>query len=89
MRWTIPLVLNPRSSWLDASTFPLPVTVDCTTPRPTVTTRRPTAADGEVGPTIRIAVTTAPMQRAPSAYTSQDALVRLVICFCIDPPSGL
>src|SRR5580658_8525095 len=72
---TVPLVLKPRLSWLMAWRLPLPETVDCTTPCATVAVRVRVAWLPAAGPTTRIAAATAPAQRIPSAYTSQDALV--------------
>jgi hypothetical protein len=56
--------------------LPDPETVDWTTPSATVTVRLCVVADCELGPTTRKAATIATMQRAPSVYTSQDALGR-------------
>src|SRR5271165_1932407 len=79
MRCTTPAVLKPRLSWMAGWMLPLPETVDWTTPCWAVTMRLCTVADCEGAPTTRKAATIAPAQRAPSAYTSQDALGRSVI----------
>jgi hypothetical protein len=76
---TVPLVLKPRLSSLAGWRLPLPETVDWTTPRATVAVRVAVAWLPEAGPTTRMAAAIAPAHRAPSAYTSQDALVRSVI----------
>src|SRR6266536_2994276 len=65
--WVIsPLVAKSRSSWLAGSRFPLPDTVDWTTPRDTVTVRS-CALDADGEPTTRTAATMAAAVSAPRA----------------------
>jgi hypothetical protein len=65
--WVIsPLVPKFRATWLAGERLPLPDTVDCTTPRATVTVRsRAVEVDGE--PMARIATTTPAAASTPSA----------------------
>ena len=63
---TVPLVLNPRFSWLAAARLPLPETVDWTTPCAALAVRVTAVSLPEAGPTTRKAATIAPAQRAPS-----------------------
>jgi hypothetical protein len=52
--------------------FPLPDTVDCTTPLVTVTVRERTVVPDEVVPTTRTAATTLPTASAPRPMVSGD-----------------
>ena len=61
---TVPLVLNPKFSWLAACRLPLPDTVDWTTPCATVAVRVIVAVLLDAGPTKRMAARIAPAQRA-------------------------
>src|SRR5271165_2658074 len=59
---TVPLVLKPRLSWFADWMFPLPETVDCTTPYFTVVVRVLCPLDGDAGPTAVYATMTSAMQ---------------------------
>jgi hypothetical protein len=63
MRVISPLVAKSRSSWLAGARLPLPDTVDCTTPRATVTVRS-CALDVGGEPTTTIATTIAAIASA-------------------------
>jgi hypothetical protein len=70
---SVPLVWKLASTSVPASTFPVPVTVDCTTPSAAVTISVELRVDRVGGPSSITAATTAAANRAISPRTCQGS----------------
>jgi hypothetical protein len=73
MLWSVPLVWKFAWTSVPASTLPVPVTVDCTTPLAAVTISVDVRAELVGGPNSMTAATTAAANTANSTRTGQDS----------------